>query len=184
MNGRRTLWVTQTALFLALLVAAQLFTRPLGQFVTGSSVNFVLVISCLLAGFSTAAAIAVVSPLLAFVIIGVPAVPLIIPFIMAGNLVLVAAMHFLSGKSFARPGRSAIVRLCVAAVIGAVLKCLTLWFGVTQVVLVMVPGLGQAQRDALAALFSWPQLVTALIGAGLAIAATPTLRRALGERRP
>jgi len=179
MDRKRILWITQTALFIALLVTAQAFTRPMGQFVTGSSVNFVLVVTCILIGFSAAAVVAVVSPIFAFLIIGAPAFPVIVPFIMLGNLALVAAFHFISGKSFVNLDKNAYIRICLAAVAGSVLKFLVLWIGIVQVALAIIPGLMQPQIDAMSAAFSWPQLVTALIGSGLAIIIMPTLMKAL-----
>lgn len=40
--NKKTLWITETAVMIALLVALQWATKPLGQFVTGSCVNLVL----------------------------------------------------------------------------------------------------------------------------------------------
>ena len=183
MNSKRILWITQTAIFIALLVSAQAFTRPLGQFVTGSSVNFILVVSCILIGLSSAAVVAVVSPIFAFLIIGAPAFPVIIPFIMLGNLALVTAFHFISGKSFVNLNKSSYIRICIAAVTGSFLKFLVLWIGIVQVALSIIPDLRQPQIDAMSAAFSWPQLVTALIGSGLAIIIMPTLMKALKHSR-
>ena len=179
MNRKRILWITQTAIFIALLVSAQYVTRPLGQFVTGSIVNFVLVSACILVGMHSAAAVSVISPIFAFLIIGLPAFPVIIPFIMVGNFVLVAAIHFISGKSLEALTRRSYARICGAAVVGAVLKFLVLWVGVVQVALAFIPNASQPQIDAMSAAFSWPQLVTALIGSGLAIAVMPKLKKAL-----
>ena len=40
----KTVWIAETAVMIALLVALQWATKPLGQFVTGSCVNLVLVV--------------------------------------------------------------------------------------------------------------------------------------------
>ena len=45
--NKKTLWITETAVMIALLVALQWATKPLGQFVTGSCVNLVLGVSVL-----------------------------------------------------------------------------------------------------------------------------------------
>ena len=47
-------WITETAVMLALLIALQALTKPLGQLVTGSCVNAVLAVSVLLAARSPA----------------------------------------------------------------------------------------------------------------------------------
>ena len=179
MQKNRILWITQTAIFIALLVSAQSITRPFGQFVTGSCVNFILVSSCILVGLPSAAVVAIFSPIFAFMIIGTPAFPILIPFMIAGNAILVTAIHFLSGKSFIDLSRRSYIRICVAAVIGALLKFLVLWVGIVQIALSLIPDIKQPQIDAMSAVFSWPQLVTALIGSSLAIAVMPNLKKIL-----
>ena len=42
---KKVLWITETAVMLALLVTLQALTKPMGQLVTGSCVNAVLAIS-------------------------------------------------------------------------------------------------------------------------------------------
>ena len=51
-----------TALCLALLVVIQAVTKPLGQLVTGSLVNTILVVTTLTAGFYGGIAVALISP--------------------------------------------------------------------------------------------------------------------------
>lgn len=179
MNRNRILWITQTAIFIALLVSAQAFTRPLGQFVTGSCVNFILVTSCILLRLPSAAVVATVSPIGAFLIIGIPAFPILLPFMMAGNLILVTVIHFVSGKSFDDVSRRSYIRICAAVVVGAISKFLVLWIGIVQIALSFIPEIKQPQIDAMSATFSWPQLVTAFIGSSIAIAVIPTLKKAL-----
>ena len=182
MTRKRILWITQTALFIALLVSLQAVTRPLGQFVTGSCVNFLLVSSCILVGLPSAAVIAIVSPIFAFLVIGAPAFPLLLPFVMAGNLVLVTAVHFISGKSYENFTRKSYIRISIAAAIGALLKFIVLWVGIVQIALSFISGIKQPQIDAMSASFSWPQLVTAAIGSALAIAIMPSLRKAVKSK--
>ena len=43
-------YITETAVMLALLVALQAITKPLGQLITGSFVNCVLAVTVLLVG--------------------------------------------------------------------------------------------------------------------------------------
>lgn len=179
MGRKRILWITETAVFIALLVSLQAVTRPLGQFVTGSCVNFMLIASCVLVGLHSAAIVAVVSPLFAFLIIGVPAFPVLVPIVIAGNLVLVVAIHYISGKSFTDLNRRSLIRICPAVAIGAILKFLVLWVGIVQIALSFVPNIKQPQIDAMSLAFSWPQLITAVIGSSLAIIIIPRLMKAL-----
>ena len=179
MNRTRILWIAQTAIFIALLVTAQAITRPLGQFVTGSCVNFLLVTSSIIVGLPSAAVVAVISPIGAFLILGIPAFPILIPFMMAGNLVLVIVFHFITGKSYENLNRTAYLRITAAIVAGAVCKFLVLWIGIVQIALPFIPGIMQPQIDATAVVFSWPQLVTALLGSSIAAIVIPALRKAL-----
>ena len=179
MNRVRILWITQSAIFIALLVSAQAVTRPLGQFVTGSCVNFILVSACILAGLSSAVVVAAVSPIFAFLIIGIPAFPVLIPIMMAGNAVLVVVIHIVSEKLFANSTLNYYTRVCAAVLAGAVTKFLVLWVGIVHIALSLIPDIKQPQIEAMTLTFSWPQLVTALIGSSLAMAVMPKLNKAL-----
>ena len=179
MNKTHILLIAQTAIFIALLVTVQAITRPLGQFVTGSCVNFLLVTSSILIGLPSAAVVAIISPIGAFLILGIPVFPILIPFMMAGNLVLVIVFHFIIGKSYEKLNRIAYCRITAAIVAGAVCKFLVLWIGIVQIALLLIPDIRQPQIDAMAVVFSWPQLVTALIGSTLAATIIPTLKKAL-----
>jgi len=183
-DKNRVQWITQTALFIALLVSFQAVTRPLvqlplGQLVTGSCVNFLLISSCILVGLPSALAVASVSPVFAYLIIGVPAFPLLIPFIIAGNMILVTAVGIIAGKSFVTLTVRSYIRMCAAMVAGAALKFLVLWVGVVHIALALIPDIKPAQVDAMSFMFSWPQLVTAAIGSTLAIAIVPRLVKIL-----
>ncbi|MCL2572435.1 MAG: hypothetical protein FWE11_08515 [Defluviitaleaceae bacterium] len=180
MNRKRILWITQTALFIAMLVTAQHLTAPMSQFVTGSIINFILVTATILVGMSSGVAVGVVSPIFAYFILGVPIFPVIIPFIMAGNAALVVAVHFITVKSYVNLDLLAYVRIILAIIVGSVLKFLVLWIGVVHVALpFLIPNALPPQVAAMSAAFSWPQLVTALIGSTIAMTVMPNLMRAL-----
>ena len=63
--NRKIRWITETAVMLALLIALQALTKPMGQLITGSCVNMVLAVTALLAGLYSAIAVALISPVLA-----------------------------------------------------------------------------------------------------------------------
>ena len=63
--NKKILWITETAIMLALLVTLQALTKPLGQLVTGSCVNAILAVTVLVAGISSGVTVAVISPVLA-----------------------------------------------------------------------------------------------------------------------
>lgn len=171
---KKLLWITQTAVMLALLVTLQAITKPAGQFVTGSCVNAVLAVSVLVAGLSSGLTVSVISPVLAFWM-GIQEQPLTVPAIMVGNTVFVVLLYFIAGK------RKWFFSL-IGWITAAVAKFVTLYSFVAWVICGLLAdalSVKQLMAEKLIATFSWPQLVTALIGGGIAILIVPTLRKAL-----
>lgn len=167
---KRILWITETAVMLALLIVLQWATKPLGQIVTGSCVNAVLAVSVLLGGLWCGITVALASPLCAFLLGIGPQLIAIIPAIALGNAVLVLVLHFVYGKN--------IWRRALAWLGAAVAKFGVLYLVVVQLICRVLP-LKQPQIDTFTAMFSAPQLVTALIGGGLALLIVPVLKKAL-----
>ena len=185
MNLRRSVfWITRTAVMTALLVTVQFLTASLGnQYVTGSAVNLLLAVSVLTCGPATGVTVALISPLCAFLVGVGPAFPPLIPFISLGNLTYVVAW-FLMGllkKSIASGIVSKIV-LVLSPVAAAVVKFLTLYSGVVLIAVPYVLELNEKQADLFSLMFSYPQLLTALIGGVLATAVSPTLNKAINAR--
>lgn len=178
--NKKIRWITETAVLLALLVSLQALTKPFGQIVTGSCVNTVLAVATLVAGLSSGLTVALISPVLAF-LLGIAPQILTVPAIMVGNSVYVLLLHFL-----ADPSGKNLVRQIGAWLIAAAAKFVTLYLIVAKVICgVMAPALLSAgtlkepMLTALPATFSWPQLITALIGGAVALIITPLLRKAL-----
>ena len=182
---KKALWITQTAVLLALLVALQAITKPLGQLVTGSCVNGMLAITVLLAGMSSGITVALVSPVFAFLLGIAPNLVTVLP-IMLGNVCYVVLLRWIAGGSH-RP----LWRQPVALVTAAVTKFGVLYLLVVQVICGIASGalLGKKLGDVvvlakpmlkmLPAMFTWPQLFTALIGGTVALLTVPVLRKAL-----
>ncbi len=166
--------IARTAILIALLVALQYATSSLGQFVTGSCVNLVLAVAALFCGVWSGAVVAVVSPFFAFLLGVGPKLIAIVPFIALGNLVYVLLLALL-GKRFEKLPQSLIP---VAA--AAVCKFLTLYIVVVRLLLPAL-GLPDKQVATMSVMFSWPQLVTALIGGVLALAVVPALKKAIKD---
>lgn len=170
----KVLRITETAVMTALLLALQFAARSAGQLVTGSCVNAVLALTTLLAGLWSGAAVAVLSPFFAFLLgIGPQLLP-IVPAIAAGNVVFVVLLWALTQRRKGAPP----LRQIPAWLIAALGKFAALYLIVVQLLCRVLP-LKQPQIDTFSAMFSWPQLVTALIGGAIALALTPALRRAL-----
>lgn len=178
--NKKSLWITETAVMLALLVALQALTKPMGQLVTGSCVNAVLAISALVGGLTCGLTVAVISPVLAF-LLGIAPQILTVPAIMAGNAVYVVLLSVLVDKA----GKN-ILRQGVAWVLAAAAKFATLYLIVVKIIcgvlsesLLASGTLKAPMLKALPATFSWPQLFTALIGGAVALLIFPVLRKAL-----
>ncbi len=169
---QKTLWITQTAALLALLIILQLATRSAGQLVTGSCVNAVLALAALIAGLSSGLTVAVLSPFLAFALGVGPKLLPIVPAIAVGNAALVALICL-----FARKGLSP-ARRAAATAAAAAGKFALLYLLVVQL-LCRVLTLNEKQIATFSAMFSWPQLVTALIGTAVAMCAAPVIQKAL-----
>lgn len=187
MANKKTIWITRTGVLLALLLALQwatLGTKAFaGQYITGSLVNCVLAVSALTAGLSSGLVIALLSPIFAY-LLGIAPQLVVVPAIMAGNCALVLVLWAV-GR-----GDAPMWRKAVAVVLAAVCKFVVLYLLVVQVICGVgasfllgqsffgAPVLLQPMIQALPLTFSWPQLITALIGGVLGILVSKILTRA------
>lgn len=182
--------ITYTAMLLALLIClqwlgAQIVEPTLKQLITGSFVNCVLAVAALFVGLPGAVAIALVSPVMAFLLQIAPNFITVAP-IMAANVCFVVLIRLVAGNKTQWHWRKP------AAVAGAaVAKFGVLYLLVVKLVCqVLAPDLmGKKIGDTvvmapmmlkkLPAMFSWMQLVTALIGGALAMLILPALEKTL-----
>ena len=176
--SKKVRWITETAVMLALLVALQALTKPMGQLVTGSCVNAVLAVSVLLAGLSSGITVAVISPVLAY-LLGIAPQLVTVPAIMAGNTVFVVLLHFIAKGN-------GVGQRITAWLVAAAAKFATLYILVVKIIcgLAAAPLLAngtlkEPMLKELPTMFAWPQLFTALIGGGIALLIIPVLRKAL-----
>ena len=123
---KKLLWITETAVMLALLVALQSITKPAGQLVTGSCVNAVLAVTVLVAGLTSGITVAVISPVLAYMLGSAPQI-LTVPAIMVGNTVFVVVLYFVAGKSSKNILRQILAWLAAAAAKFATLYAIVVW---------------------------------------------------------
>lgn len=174
---KKVLWIVRTGVLLALLVSLQAVTKPLGQLVTGSCVNAVLAVASLAGGISCGITIAVISPVLAF-LLGIAPQILTVPAIMVGNTLYVVLLHLLY--------RENILRRCIAWLVAAAAKAAVLYAivkglicGVLAPSLMAAGTLKEPMLQALPQTFSWPQLFTALIGGAVALLIVPVIKKAV-----
>jgi len=173
---KKVLWITRTAILIALTVVLQFITiqfaaalGPAAQFVTGSVVNLMLIISVMTCGLTTGLTVALFTPIMPTLLGFGPVWP-VVPFISAGNMALSAVWHFLGNRAIV----NTYVSYIIATIVGAIAKFLVLYLGVVQLAMRLIPGLPQP----LAFMFSYPQIVTASIGGVCAIILLPPLLKA------
>lgn len=109
---KKTIWIAQTAVCLALLLAVQFVTKSLGQFVTGSCVNLVLAIAALIGGVWSGVTVAVISPFCAFLLGIGPAFFPMVPCVALGNAVYAVLFGLLVGKCLQKSRPSAPTAVC------------------------------------------------------------------------
>ena len=165
---QKTLQITRTAALLALLTVLQAVTKPAGQLVTGSCVNAVTALAC---GVWPGVAIALISPFAAFLLGIGPQLIAVVPAIAVGNLVYVLLLCRIARES------APLARRVLALLAASAAKFLALYLIVVQLLCRVLP-LKDAQLSLFSTMFSWPQLVTALIGGALALVIVPLIRRA------
>lgn len=169
------LFITRTAILLALTLVFQYLGRfvPLGpnsNFVVGPLVNACLLISGASVGLGGAAIISALAPLFAAVTNTSATAPFVLvfsPFIALGNFVFVLFFYL-----FWKKGK---IAGAFGTAIGAVVKFLILYGGVTF--MLGVKEMPAPAVKVLTLMFSWPQLVTAAIGAIIAFAVIRALQK-------
>ena len=178
--NKKIRWITETAVMLALLVTMQALTKPAGQLVTGSVVNAILAVTVLVAGLSSGIVVALISPVLAYLLNIAPQI-LTVPAIMVGNTVFILLLHFIAGKDSKKIVRQVIAWIVAAFAKFASLYAIVVWLicGVFSQGLLESGALNAHLLKALPGTFSWPQLFTALIGGAVALLIVPVLRKAL-----
>ena len=170
---KKVLWITRTGVLVALLVALQTAAALLSgrnQFITGSVVNMVLIVSVMTSGLATGLSVAAVSPIMA-TFLGIGPTWVLVPFIIVGNIILVTLWHVIGNRK--KGGKYA--AQIVALVVAAAAKFIVIYLFVVQIAIPYIPNI---PRQA-AVIFSYPQLITASIGGALAIIALIPLRKAI-----
>ena len=188
--NKKILWITETAVMLALLMGLQWMGSQIPepttkQLVTGSLVNCVLVVTTLIAGRNSGLTVALVSPVLACLFKIAP-VMIAAPVIMAGNVCYVLLISAILGKSLRPVWRQPAALVAASGVKFGVLYLL----GVELAGGLLFPVLNGktfAGMQVMSAkilkqvinMFSWTQLITALIGGAVALLVAPVLKKAL-----
>jgi len=172
--------MTRTAVLVALLVSVQAATAPLAaipmlrQYLSGSIINMILIISVMAVSTSTGLVVAIVSPVFASLLGIVPGWqwPLV-PLIALGNASLVLIWRLFGKREIVNKYVNRVLTIGLAAVV----KFLVLFVGVVQIMLKVLQ-LPPPQVNAISAAFSITQIFTATIGGILASLALPIIIKA------
>ena len=187
---KRVLWITETAVMLALLICLQWVgsfvpDQMTKQLITGSMVNCVLVVTVLVAGMSSGITVAVISPVCAFLFGIAPNFITVVP-IMLGNACYVVLLRLIIGKQNCSAWKQD-----VALVVAATAKFALLYLLVVKLICGAASGalLGKKLGDIvvlappmlkmLPTMFAWPQLVTALVGGCIGLLIASILKKSL-----
>ena len=181
MKNNKIQWITRTAVLAALLIALQWATSGTqafaGQYITGSLVNCVLAVAALFGGLWCGVTVAILSPFFAFLLGIGPKLLQIVPCIAFGNLVFVLLLERLLGRT-TRPAWFQVMGLLIAAAA----KFGALYAAVVKILIPAMAGALKApQIQTFTVMFSWPQLITALVGGTIALLIIPVLRKAMKQ---
>ena len=170
MNKDRIRLITRTAVLLAVVVVVQLVGRslPNNNFIVGPLVNMCLLVAAMTAGVTGGITIAILSPLTSLINNNAPVAAALLPFspvIALANIAFVLTFYFLYNKN-----------KYIGLAAAAVFKFGLLFLGI-RIFLNIFDFPKFTQK--LFQLFSWPQLVTAIIGGIIAIPVIYTLKKAL-----
>ena len=174
---KKTTWIARTGICLALLVCLQLATRSFGQIVTGSCVNLLLAMAALVGGVWSGVTVAVLSPVFAKLLGIGPLWPLV-PCVALGNAVYAVLFALLVRKFLQKKGWAASYGSMLLA---AAAKFAVLWLVLVKLAAPLVVPKAEALAK-ITAMFTWPQLITAVIGGVLACLIAPLVCRALEKK--
>ncbi len=152
-SGKMLLLALQFVLFVAIVTIAPLLNQ---QIVTGSIVNATLFISVATLGVSATMMVGMLPSVIALSAgLLPPVLAPMVPFIIIGNTLLILIFAWLYKKND------------LLAVISASIIKFTFLFATGSVVINLL--LEKAVASQVALMMSWPQLLTAIIGGGIAI---------------
>lgn len=165
MKNEKTKKLVWAAVLLAICVVSQFF-KNMSVYITGPIINACLIICVMTAGLGWACVLSIITPVTSFIITGSPimsAIPLIMPCVMVGNLILVLCVYFLKEKPNAKAGYP------ISMVVGSVVKAL--FMGVVIALLIIPNLLPEAMLPKMSVFqttFSITQLITSIIGSAYA----------------
>jgi hypothetical protein len=155
LNRESLLKISQFSIFLTVMIIAPMIGN---QFITGSIVNSLLLISTMSLGLSSAILLSFLPSAISLSLGFLPWVMApMVPFIVLGNILFVYAFNYLRKHNY-----------WLGAISGSFLKFALLFFASNVVISLFIK---QAVASKIAVMMSWPQLITALLGSMIAFLA-------------
>lgn len=177
----KTKAIAVTAVMVALCIVVQLFKLPITIPYTGALINLIIIIDTLYCGLLSGVIISIIAPITSFIITQsaiVSAIPLILPFIMLGNIVIVLFAWFVRGKKLE------LNILPISLVAGSFAKAGVMYLTIVKWVL---PTFGTSLKPAAVKIasvtYSTTQVYAALLGTALVCIIWPVLRIAIKKIR-
>lgn len=176
-----------TAALLAICIVSQLFKNT-SVYITGPIINTCIIIAVLNAGLISGVILSVITPVTSFFITGSPivsAIPLIMPCIMIGNVLLAVTLSavirlFLRKENNAAKliKKSETVAIVIGMISGSVVKAIFMGGVISNTLIPMfIPEKMMPKMAVFQATFSVTQLITALIGSVFAFVINTALKK-------
>lgn len=170
--------ITTTAVLLAICIISQFFKNT-SIFITGPIINACLILAGLSVGMTCGIILSIITPITSFFITGSPimaAMPMILPCIIIGNIILVVLTCLLQDKINGNAG------LPVGMVAGSIVKALFMGVAISLIIVpMMIPVKMHAKMATIQMTFSVFQLITALIGCVYAYIIWIPLKKVMNE---
>jgi hypothetical protein len=170
--------ITITAVLLAICIISQFFKNT-SIFITGPIINACLILAGLSVGMTCGIILSIITPITSFFITGSPimaAMPIILPCIIIGNIILVVLTCLIQDKLKSNAG------LPVGMIAGSIVKALFMGVAIALIIVpTMIPVKMHAKMAAIQMTFSVFQLITALIGCVYAYIIWIPLKKVMNE---
>ncbi|MDD3243423.1 MAG: ECF transporter S component [Eubacteriales bacterium] len=179
MKNPKVKWLVYTALMCALAVVAQNLralpflapSQPLSTYVIGSLVNACLIIAACVVGWKGGLVVSCVTPVVALLQGHLP-FALLMPLVAAGNFIYVL-LFWLAAEKIKKPWAK-----WAGGIAASLVKTAFLYLTIAKLFVAFGVPQGAPAGKVLAVNFSYPQLVTAVIGLAVALSVTALLKKA------
>lgn len=189
MNKKFTVRQVVTAGLLLAIMIVSMFLKNLSVYITGPIVNLVLIIATLSLGPAIGIILSILAPVLSFFITGgspiLRGIPLIIPCIMLGNIILCVCVYIFC-KRLAK--LNYIVRLIIGGVVGSFAKAAFMGAVIVKCLLPLLSSNIKVPAEKLpnviaaaSTTFGLTQLITALIATGLSVLVWPIVKKVISN---